>query len=299
MAASKLPLAKVTIQQLEYLDAVTSFATWGAAAEYLQVSPSALSQGLSELERRLGVSIFESHGRKKRIAEDAAPVLGYARRVLADTREVTDWAERRRSGQVGALRVGMIDVGAVHHYPHVLAAFRDEHPDVELRLTVSPSQTLLDQLVAGELDLVVGVSPESPHPELTTVNLFVEPLAVYAPAGTRIGRVDTWGPWVTFPANSLTRRLIETELRSHGATFEVVAESNQPDVLREMVNLSLGWTVLPAVQAETGERPLQRALKQPLTTRQIGASHRASSSNPLVGGLLQSMVEHGSLSGKK
>lgn len=286
MPTAKMPLAKVTIQQLEYLDAVDNYPTWGSAAKSLLVSPSALSQGLSELERRLGISIFESRGRQRIVAADAAPVLEYAQRVLADTREVTEWAQRRRSGQVGALRVGMIDVGAVHHFPQVLAAFRADHPDVELRLAVSPSKALLDRLIAGGLDLVVGVAPETPSPELVAVDLLSEPLAVYAPTGTRVGASSNWGPWVTFPADSLTRQLVERALRQRGAPFEVVAESNQPDVLREMVNLSLGWTVLPAVQAETGERPLQRALIEPLTSRRLVAAHRASSTNPLVGELL-------------
>jgi DNA-binding transcriptional LysR family regulator len=51
---------------------------------------------------------------------------------------------------------------------------------------------------------------------------------------------------VTFPAGSHTRLVIQHALRRVGAPFDVIAESHQPEVLREMVQLGLGWTVLPA-----------------------------------------------------
>ncbi len=56
----------------------------------------------------------------------------------------------------------------------------------------------------------------------------------------------TWGPWVLFPEGSHTRHRIIERLRESGAPVRVVADSHQPDVLREMVGLGLGWTVLPA-----------------------------------------------------
>ncbi len=283
-------LPKVTIQQLEYLDAVLAAPTWNAAATELGVSPSALSQGLAELEKRIGVPLFTWRGRQRVIADDVQPVVDYTRRVLADSRDLSDWIERRRSGKAGLLRVGMIDVGAVHHYPDHLAAFRSAHPDVELRLMVSASQTLLNRLAAGELDLAVCVAPEGPSADrsdgLVVTHLLDEPLAVYAPGRQKIGKPDTWGPWITFPAESLTRKTVAAALRKLGAPFDVVAESHQPDVIREMVNLSLGWTVLPRVQAERGDRPLRRAVKADLTTRQLVAARRESATNPLIDELL-------------
>ena len=60
-----------------------------------------------------------------------------------------------------------------------------------------------------------------------------------------------------------------------GARFEVVAESNQPEVLREMVRLGVGWAVLPPVQAESGAEPLAPARRTPLATRRLVVARRA------------------------
>ena len=91
------------------------------------------------------------------------------------------------------------------------------------------------------------VSPSSPPPGLALDALLREPLAVLAPPGVRVGPPASWGPWVTFPAGSHTRALILDALARLGAPVTIAAESHQPDVLRQMVELGLGWTVLPGV----------------------------------------------------
>lgn len=272
--ASHLP--NLTVQQLDYLVAVVDAPTWADAAGRLGVSPSALSQGLAELERRVGVPLFERDGRRRVLAASAVPVLEHARGVLARTRDLADWSARTRAGRAGDLRVGMIDAAAVHHYPDALRRFRQQRPDVELRLTVAPSGALLARLARGDLDVVVCVEPPSPMDGLTAVPVRTDELTVYAPPSAPRGAPATWGPWVTFPAGSHTRSLIDDALRQRGAPFDVVAESHQPEVLREMVTLGLGWTVLPTVQAGR-LRPVRSLTKRALVVaRRVAAAPNAA-----------------------
>lgn len=243
------PLPDLSIRQLEYLVAISEAPTWALAAAEVGVSPSALSQGLAELERRVGVQLFEPAGRRRVLRAAAAPVLDHARQVVGLTRDLLDWSQRMRSARSGRVRIGMIDVAAVVHYPEVVRSFRAEHPGVELTLTVAPSAALLDDLRNGELDLAVCVEPPIPPPNIETEPLLDEPLVLIAPAGTRIGRPASWGPWLLFPTGSHTRHRVEERLRERGAPIRVAAESHQPDVLAQMVALGLGWTVLPADHA--------------------------------------------------
>ena len=268
-------LPDISIRQLEYLVAVADAPTFAVAAERVGVSPSALSQGLSELERRVGLQLFETAGRRRVLRDTAQPVLSHARQVVALTGDLARWAERSRQAVSGRVRVGMIDVAAVHHCASPLERFREDRPDVDLHLRVAPSGSLLAALVAGELDLVVCVEP-SPMPAGIIADEFLtEPLAVYRPDGRRAGPPEGWGPWVLFPDGSQTRRVVSHALRELGAPLEITAESHQPDVLREMVHLGLGWTVLPVVQAETGDRPLRRA--RILTNRTLVIAMRDTS----------------------
>ena len=247
-------LPDLSIRQLEYLVAVSTESSWAEAAASVGVSPSALSQGLSELERRVGIPLFDREGRRRTLRATAEPVLAHARQVVALTGDLADWAERTRTGRSGELRVGMIDAAAVGHYPDVLRRFRDDHHELHLTLRVAPSGELLDEVESGDLDLAVVVEGQARR-GIDTEPLLEEPLAVFTPTRGLPRATSDWGPWVLFAEGSHTRAIAESSLRQLGAPTTIVAESNQPEVLRTMVELGVGSTVLPVVQAGPGFGP--------------------------------------------
>jgi DNA-binding transcriptional LysR family regulator len=113
----------------------------------------------------------------------------------------------------------------------------------------------------------VCIDAPDPLPGVETQQLLSEEMIVYGPPGITMGPPPTWGPWVLFPSDSHSRRLVTERLAELGAPIEIAAESHQPDVLREMVLLGLGWTVLPRSQGESergeltaGEQILERDL---------------------------------------
>lgn len=295
-------LINVSTQQLEYLVRVADAPTWADAAMDLGISPSALSQGLSQLERRVGMPLFDRDGRRRVLRPTAGPVLDYARGVVADTLDLGRWTESVRRGAAGDLRVGMIDLAAVVHFGPTLRRFSQERPDVGLHLAVGPSADLCEQLLAGDLALAVIVEPHDNTGDLALTPLLEDELAVYAPAVHRSGAdesgdltgeppVADWGPWVTFPATSHTRALVGRRLGELGAAFDVVAESHQPEVLRGMVALGMGWTVLPVLQAEAEPNPLRRAMAEPLLTRRLVAARRhGAAADPVADALLEHLV---------
>ena len=284
-----LALPDISIRQLEYLVAVADAPTWKAAADQVGVSASALSQGLAELERRIGVQLFEPHGRRRVLRATSRPVLDHARLVVTATTDLVDWARRLKTAAAGRVRLGMIDVAAVTHFPDVLRTFRAERHDVDLTLSVAPSRTLLADLERGALDLAVCVEPPTPIAGVDTVALLSEPLLVYGPPGVTIGPPSTWGPWVLFPADSHTRHSVAASLAARGAPLDVVAESHQPDVLREMVLLGLGWTVLPRSQGELG--PVELTIGEHVVERRLVLARRRDAiADPAVDELAERLL---------
>jgi DNA-binding transcriptional LysR family regulator len=281
-------LPNISVQQLDYLVAVHEAPTWGDAATAVGVTPSALSQGLAELERRLGVALFERDGRRRVPTEAAATVLDHAHAVLARTHDLARWAERRRAGTAGAVRVGMIDAAATIHGAAGLSAFRAARPEVDLRLQVAPSAELLRALVAGRLDVVVCVAPAIVPEGVAATTLLAEDLAVYAPPGRP---TRTWGPWVTYPVGSQTRALVLDALRRAGRPLDVVAESHQPDVLAQMVALGLGWSILPVAQVERSGVALHRVGSDPFVCRTLVIARRADGpADPTTDALVRALL---------
>jgi DNA-binding transcriptional LysR family regulator len=277
--AARPAVPNLTVHQLQYLVAVVESPTWAVAAASLGVTPSALSQGLAELERRVGLPLFERDGRRRVLSPTAQPVLTHAREVVARTVDLARYTEQLRSGRGGSLRVGMIDAAAVDHFSSALRQFRAERPELDLRLTVTNSTELLDLLGRADLDLVVCVEPPGYVESLVATPLTSEPLLVHAPDPGALDRPpDEWGPWVTFPAGSHTRLVIERALRRAGAPFDVVAESHQPEVLREMVRMGLGWTVLPPTRGPTAaahSTASHLAIGPPIADRRLVVARRA------------------------
>lgn len=240
--------AGVRIRQLIHLREAVRRGSLTEAAAALGASQPALSQSLAELERRLGVVLFERAGRSRRLTADGIEVLAFAERVLAEVGELRDRLGASASGERGRLRVGMIDAASLYVLSDAIGAYRAAYPGVDLQLRVDSSAALIAQLRGFELDLVFAVGP--PEPDLEGVEMLREPLHVYAPPGADPFAPPAEAEWALYASGSRTRALIDDGLARLGIHPRVSLESQNPGVLRQMVALGLGWSVLPVAVGE-------------------------------------------------
>jgi len=245
----------IHLQQLTYLREVDRAGTFTEAARRLHVSQPALSQSLAELERRIGVPLFEAHGRRRELTEVGREALRFASEVLGRTAEFQAWVASYREGGAGTLTVGMIDAASLYALPGAVREFREAHPEVRLQLIVDTSSALVDRLQRYELDLAFVVAPVTG--DFDTVEVGREPLHVYAPAEDQ--RPVEEAEWVLYPVGSHTRQQIDEGLARLGIVPRITLESHNPQVLRQMVELGFGWSVLPPAVAGDGGRLRQGA----------------------------------------
>ena len=296
-------LPNLTVHQLLYVREAARADTWSVAARRLGVSQPALSQGVAEVERRLGVKLFDRRARQRLPTPELADVLLIAERVLSNIDDLDRRLDELRTGTRGTVRVGMIDTAALGSLAPAVASFRAGQPDVAVSIVVEPSVSLTERVAAGELDLAVVVAPNPVTDRLgrrlEMTPLYDEAIHVYPPVqvgrgGARRTVPSNWGPWVTYPAGSQSRELIAGALARLGVTMSVVAESSNPDVLRQMVRLGVGWSALPRDVAESGPAPLRRLAGAPLTHRGIVALRRSDAlSNASAERLFKAIVAAG------
>lgn len=272
------------LQQLAYLREVARQGSVSGAAEMLHVSQPALSQALGELGRRLNITLFERAGRRRRLTAPGAEVLRFAEETLAGAEALERRLAALRGGERGPLSVGMIDAASLYVLPEVVRRYRETFPTVDLKLSVDRSGELLRRLRAFELDLAFVVGPVD-EPDLASTEVLREPLYIYAPSG------DAGDPqsarWVLYPEASRTRRIIDEALVRAGIMPTVVLESDNPAVLRQMVAMGLGWSVLPpAVAEDESQQPSVRRGER-ITERPLDAAWRRDSpANPRVDAFL-------------
>ncbi len=128
-----------------------------AAAYALHVSQPALSRTIRELERSLGVELFERRPRGVVPTPAGEALFARARAIRAELTRAERDLEALRSGGPTPLRLGVVRVVAVHLVAEAVLALRSS--GVPVSLETRAQAELLGRLAAGELDLVIGPEP--------------------------------------------------------------------------------------------------------------------------------------------
>lgn len=247
----------INFRSLRYLQEVERSGTLTDAADALRISQPALSQSLSELSKRLGASLFRKEGRRRALTEGGYRTVRYADRVIGQTADLLLWLERWEKGEVGLLRVGMIDTACLYTVPAGLSRLRAEHSEIDLQLVVDDSAALLTMLDEYQLDLAFTVGPAGEG--CGSAPITTEPMHIYSPphfppleaGGAAAGQAAPEG-WALFPSESRTRQLVDQGLVRLGVQPQAALESANPTVLRQMAVLGYARTVLPKQVAESG-----------------------------------------------
>ncbi len=156
----KLP----TVRQLQYLIALRKTNHFGKAAEACFVSQSAFSTAIKELEATLEVSLVDRTNRSVVFTLAGINIESQARRCITNIDELSALAKSAGEPFSGALRLGLIPTIAPYLLPELLPALRESYPNLKLYLKEGQSQQIYQQLISGELDLILFAEPyEVPH----------------------------------------------------------------------------------------------------------------------------------------
>lgn len=265
----------VSVAQLLYLREAAAGPTWTAAAQRLGVSQPALSQGIAELERRLGVALFERVGRTRVLTPGAEPIVEWATATIASTIDLARYLDHVRTDGAGPYRIGMIDTAMLYTCTRAVDQMH-EHLGTQLRVQVAGSDELSQLVRSGGLDAAVVVdepAPTSDDTSLLSTPVLDEPLWLVSPAD---GAQESW---VMCAAQSRTRVLAERALRAHlpeWSSAQIVMESHDPAVLRQMVATGFGASVLPDSVLNLPGPEIVRAHPEPIGTRPLVLVRRGS-----------------------
>jgi len=145
------------------------------------VTQPALSMQIQELEAELGVSLVERRPGEVVLTEVGAEVVQRAGQVLAETRDLEDFARHRSRPLNGLLRLGVIPSIAPYLLPKILPELQQRYSDLRVELRETLTRVLLDELNRGALDVVLLALPVDDH-DLTTLRLFDDPFLLAVPA---------------------------------------------------------------------------------------------------------------------
>ncbi len=149
----------ISIKQLKYALAAQQQLHFKKAAEQCNVSQSALSTALSELEQRLGIQIFERDNKKVLVTPLGEEVLKRARQIILQTEELEQLSNSLKSPLSFPLTIGLIPTIAPYLLPELFPLLKKQYPDAQLNIVEEQSLVLVEQVRKGEIDTAILALP--------------------------------------------------------------------------------------------------------------------------------------------
>jgi LysR family hydrogen peroxide-inducible transcriptional activator len=276
----------ISFKQLRYFEAVARTRHFGRAAEQCAVTQPALSMQIQELEKTLGVQLLERSRNGIMLTEAGREIAGRANRILADTRDIVDFARRQDGVLSGPLHLGVIPSVAPYVLPALLPLIREKFPDLDLHLRETQTHHLVEELLDGGLDLLLLALPVE-NPEVETIKLFNDRFLLAMPKSRQVSNRIRATPELL----QQDRLLLLEEghcLRDQALSYcslrridniDTFGASNLSTIV-QMVAGGLGMTLLPELsidlECRQGDIRLMR-FTEPQPRRVVGLAWRRSS----------------------
>ncbi len=221
-----------------------------AAAAELHVSASAVSLGITELERHVGTQLLlRTPHRPLALTAAGREVIGDARRLLGAARELEATARSGGNELIGAVRLGCFRTLAPIHVPRLVAEIGDRHPGIDLEVHEASLAELCDALLDGTCDLALMydldisadiarelVAETRPHVLVAAGH----PLADRGPV--RLAEL-AGEPMVMLDVHP-SRPYFTAVLDGLGLAPHVVRTTGSFETLRSLVARGVGWSML-------------------------------------------------------
>ena len=235
------------IRQLKAFVAIAETRTFTAGAKAVNVTQAAISMQIRQLEDDVGLQLFTRTPRRVILTEAGEHLLERARTILREHDAAI--AEIAELGGVehGRLRIGSASAEfASQQLPHILQSIRQKFPNSELCVCAGTSQTLVERIVNGDIDIAF-ISLPVENAGVTTELLFSDEIVAIAHPEHPLANKKSISA-ATLAAENLilgerggnTRRLLEDFFNSQNVRPNVVMELTIQAAINQMVEFGLG-----------------------------------------------------------
>lgn len=149
----------ISLKQLTYALAVEKTLHFKKAAEACNVSQSALSTAITELEKQLDLTIFERNNKQVLVTENGQLILTKARKIKIELDELLQISKLDKQPFFNPMKIGVIPTISPYLLPKVLPEVRRQYPDFKLRVIEEQSNKLVDLVREGEIDAAILALP--------------------------------------------------------------------------------------------------------------------------------------------
>ena len=238
-------MKNLTLRQIRIFLSASKHMSFTRAAEELHISAPAISLQIKEMEDDMGVHLFTRENRKVALTSAGEYFLLYARRVSSTLNEANTMMERFRGTQFRHLKIGMVST-AEYFLPQMLAEFKKDYPNLQVRIEIRNRPQLIELLRDGEIDIaLMGRPPKE-------IDTRVEPFAsnphvfIASPQNPLAGKLNVAAEALTEfeiiarEPRSGTRAIMKNYFAEHNISPIVSMEMSSNEAIKQAVIANLG-----------------------------------------------------------
>ena len=244
------------LRHLRYFLAVAEAQHFTRAAARLGIGQPPLSQQIRALETELGTPLFLRHSRGVQLTEAGRAFAEDARHIVSAAERAVERAQRVAAGDVGRLRIGMINSAPFHPFvPRAIREFGHRYPEVRLSLDENSTPALVEDVRSEQCDIAFVRPPLGHAADIAAIALFDEDVLVALPNGHPLARFESLSLWalagerfVLFPRSvgaGLYDEIIAS-CRRAGFSPRISQETSQVTSIVNLVAAGLGVSLVPA-----------------------------------------------------
>lgn len=227
-----------------------------SAARYLGISQPAVNAALRDLEQSMGEALFARTSRGM-VPTIAGEIVIRAFKLYASEVRSIEGDLAQREGEIrGSLVVGCLPLSGAGLLAPVAGPFSQRYPDIRLALMEAHYEALLNALICGEIDLIVGTLYPAPHPQVLQRPMMTDHLVAVVRAGhplTRqtglaVGALEQAQWIVPFRRTSTHNTFEKAMLKAGLSTPHGAIEANSVATARAVLLQSDRVSILPRSQ---------------------------------------------------
>ncbi len=225
--------------------------SFSEAAAANEISQSAVSQIVGQLEKRLGVLLVDRSRRPLRLTREGRVYYDGCRKLVEQYLGV-EAAVRTLNAEIGSqVRVAAIYSVGLRDMSQVVQRFEARHPGVEVGIEYLHPDKVYEKVLDGTADLGLVSFPQ-PNRKLAALPWREEEMVVACARSHPFSAKRSLRPaqldgqkFVAFDKGLAIRRKVDRFLRDHGVSVEVVLEFDNVENIKQAIEIPAGIALLP------------------------------------------------------
>lgn len=237
------------IRELKTFVAVCELDSFAAAARQINLTQSAVSAQMKNLEDALGLPLFTRSARAITLNPQGTRILPIAKEILALYTTMQLPSDTDIASYYGQLKIGAINSVQVGILPEALKAIKMLAPLMQTEIIPGRSTELFEQLEIGSIDAAITVQPAFTLPkDIVIESIMTEPYVLISPKQWpfySLRQTLEQHPFIHYSLKSSASATLSKFLKQQDIKVSTIMEINDLDAIVRMVESGLGVALIP------------------------------------------------------